>query len=117
MVIGAAACPCPGGRIGIIHSIHLCTIGLNILTYSLYRMEIQRCRMEGIDHVGFIDPYHVNPTIMQSGPKGTEDYALKCILELQSKKYILLPYHFGYVFPSMNVLLFLINTTLEIRIN
>jgi predicted histidine transporter YuiF (NhaC family) len=76
-------------------------------------MEVQRCRKECIMHVGFIDPYLVNPTMMKSTDlKKTEDYVLKCLLELQLKKYILLPYHWGYVF-----LLFLSNTSLEIRTN
>lgn len=54
-------------------------------------------------HVGFIDPHQVNNTMMKSAdlPK-TEDYVLKCLLELQLKKYILLPYHLGYVFPSLH---------------
>jgi hypothetical protein len=80
-------------------------------------MEIHTCGQKGITHVAFLDPMKINQMMIATDPQPTEDYALEAIQMHQLKRYILLPYNFGYVFSSMFVLLFLSITTLGLRTN
>ena len=59
----------------------------------------------------------INQTTVATDPQATEDYALEAIHTYQMKRYILLPYNFGYVFSSLFVLLFLTITTLGFTTN
>ena len=80
-------------------------------------MEIHTCGQKGIIEVGFLDPMKINQMMVATQPQATKDYALEFIQTYQLKRYMLLPYNFGYIFPSMFVLLFFSITMLGLMTN
>jgi len=69
------------------------------------RMEIQRCRKEGIYDVGFMDTVVINQKTILEFEEDIKDRVLKFFIHQHFKKFILLPYNWGLVSTNSNLVL------------
>jgi hypothetical protein len=67
-------------------------------------MEAQKCKQRRINDIGFFDPTSINEATV--GFRSTVDAMCDALIDMQDKKWILLPYNHQYVYPNSYIFLF-----------
>ena len=65
-------------------------------------MEIQTLRANANAKVGILDPGVINKKAITDVREEVESYVLTALLGHQNKTYVLVPYHFEYVFSCLH---------------